>query len=65
MTASSIETWKGTRAMFGRVVEVRLGGPQEALAVSYTHLDVYKRQPVTGAIGRVATPVSRPQLTWL
>lgn len=30
VTASSIETWKGTRAMFGRFVEVRLGGPQEA-----------------------------------
>ena len=26
VTASSIETWKGTRAMFGRFVEVRLEG---------------------------------------
>jgi hypothetical protein len=35
VTASSIETWKGTRAMFGRFVEVRLGGPQEAQGWAY------------------------------
>ena len=57
VTASSIETWKGTRAMFGRFVEVRLGGPQEAQGWAYGRssagMQVFPSMTLTDASGRV------------
>ena len=57
VTASSIETWKGTRAMFGRFVEVRLGGPQEAQGWAYgrssSGMQVFPSMTLTDASGRV------------
>ena len=57
VTASSTETWKGTRAMFGRFVEVRLGGPQEAQGWAYGRssagMQVFPSMTLTDASGRV------------
>lgn len=57
VTASSIETWKGTRAMFGRFVEVWLGWPQEAQGWAYGRsslgMQVLPSMTLTDASGRV------------
>ena len=57
VTASSIETWKGTRAMFGRFVEVRLGQPQDAQGCAYgcsaAGVQVFPSMTLTDGSGRV------------
>lgn len=57
VTLSSLETWKGTRAMFGRFVEVRLSQLVEGVGVAFASSDggvlVYPAMTLTDGAGRV------------
>ena len=57
VTLSSLETWKGTRAMFGRFVEVRLGLLVDWGSVAFAASDqgslVYPAMTLTDDAGRV------------
>ena len=41
----------GLKVQPGRQLQVAVGGPGKTVAVSYTHLDVYKRQAMTCGAG--------------
>jgi len=57
VTLSSLETWRATRAMFGRFVEVRLGQVVDRVGVAFASSDggvlVYPAMTMTDEAGRV------------
>ena len=42
----NFEFYSPTKVIFGKDAELQVGAEIASRAVSYTHLDVYKRQPM-------------------
>ena len=53
--------WDTGRAKLEQIF-AEVMGAEDALAVSYTHLDVYKRQAQTGAVAALSLPENKGKL---